>query len=170
MRLTILAFGGIFALSGAIGGIIGQNYGARRPDRVAEAFVAALKFCAIYTLVTWMLMALLSGQIGAAFHLGAEGTAIVRTFTHWAAGAFIMTGALFVANATFNNLGRPLISTGAKWFRDGILMLPLSLAFSAALGGEGIVWANAAANVIAGGLAAWLAWRYVQGMVRAAPA
>ena len=169
MRLTILAFGGIFALSGAIGGIIGQNYGARRPDRVAEAFVAALKFCAVYTLVTWALMAAFSNQIGAAFHLGAEGAAIVRTFTHWAAGAFIMTGALFVANATFNNLGRPLTSTGANWFRDGILMLPLSLAFSSVLGADGIVWANAAANVIAGGLAAWLAWQYVQGLVRANP-
>lgn len=161
MRLTILAFGGIFALSGAIGGIIGQNFGAGRPDRVAEAFVAALKFCAVYTLVTWALMALLSGQIVTAFHLAPEGEAVLRVFTHWAAGAFIMTGALFVANAAFNNLGRPLASTGANWFRDGILMLPLSLAFSAAFGAEGIVWANAAANVIAGGLAAGLAWRYI---------
>lgn len=167
MRLTILAFGGIFALSGAIGGIIGQNYGARRPDRVAEAFVAALKFCAIYTLVTWALMALLSGQIVAAFHLAPLGEEVLRAFTHWAAGGFIMTGALFVANATFNNLGRPLMSTGANWFRDGILMLPLSMAFASALGAEGIVWANAAANVVAGGLAAWLAWRHIRNLGRA---
>lgn len=170
MRLTILAFGGIFALSGAIGGIIGQNYGARRPDRVAEAFVAALKFCAIYTLATWALMAALSGQIVAAFHLVPDGEAVLRVFTHWAAGGFIMTGALFVANATFNNLGRPLVSTGANWFRDGILMLPLSLLFAHALGAEGIVWANAAANVVAGGISAWLAWRFIGGLMRQSPA
>ncbi|HQY44994.1 MAG TPA: MATE family efflux transporter [Paracoccaceae bacterium] len=169
MRLTILAFGGIFALSGAIGGIIGQNYGAGRPDRVAEAFIAALKFCAAYTLVTWLLMAVLSGQIVAAFHLAPLGEAVLRSFTHWAAGAFVLTGALFVANATFNNLGRPLMSTGANWFRDGILMLPLSIVFAGALGAEGIVWANAAANVIAGGIAAWFAWRYIGGLVRQAP-
>ncbi len=162
MRLTILAFGGIFALSGAIGGIIGQNYGAGRPDRVTEAFVAALKFCTVYTLVTWVLMAALSGPIVSVFHLTPEGAVIVTTFTHWATGAFVLTGALFVANATFNNLGRPLVSTASNWFRDGILMLPLSWAFSRALGAEGIVWANGAANIIAGGLAAWMAWRFVR--------
>ncbi|MGB5871893.1 MAG: MATE family efflux transporter, partial [Albidovulum sp.] len=127
MRLSILAFGGIFALSGAIGGIIGQNYGARRPDRVAEAFGAALKFCAVYTLITWALMAALSGPIATSFRLSPEGEAIVRMFTHYAAGAFIFTGAVFGANAAFNNLGRPLWSTGANWMRDGILMFPLAL-------------------------------------------
>jgi putative MATE family efflux protein len=164
MRLSILAFGGIFALSGAIGGIIGQNYGAGRPDRVAEAFVAALKFCTVYTLVTWVLMATLSGQIATSFHLSAEGEAIVRSFTHYAAGAFILTGALFVANATFNNLSRPLWSTAANWMRDGILMFPMALLLTGWTGAVGVVWANALANILAGSVAAWLAWRYIQGL------
>lgn len=168
MRLTILAFGGIFALSGAIGGIIGQNYGARRIDRVGEAFVAAIKFCAIYTLVTWALMALLSGPIATSFGLSAEGEAIVRNFTHYAAGAFVFTGALFVANATFNNLGRPLASTGANWLRDGALMYPLGVLMTGAWGAVGVVWANGLANVIAGSLACWLAWRYIAALKRAA--
>ena len=167
MRLTILAFGGIFALSGTIGGIIGQNHGARRPDRVAEAYWAALKFCAAYTAVTWALMAALSGPIITSFGLSAEGAAVVRSFTRIAAGAFVFTGALFVANATFNNLGRPLWSTAANWFRDGVLMFPLGFALAAAFGAEGIVWANALANVIAGTVAAWLAWRYILKLTRA---
>lgn len=169
MRLTILAFGGIFALSGAIGGIIGQNFGARRPDRVGEAYWAALKFCAAYTLVTWALMAALTGPIASSFGLSAEGEAVVRTFTHYAAFAFIFTGALFVANATFNNLARPLWSTAANWFRDGLLMLPAGMALAAFAGAEGVVWANAIVNVIAGSVAAWLAWRYIQSLNRPQP-
>lgn len=165
MRLTILAFGGIFALSGAIGGIIGQNFGARRPDRVAGAFRAALIFCACYTGVSWALMAALSGPIVSAFNLTPEGAAIVTAFTHWAAGSFIFTGALFVANATFNNLGRPLISTASNWLRDGVLMFPLAAYFSLRFGAVGIVWANVAANVLVGGLAAYLGWRHVRGLV-----
>ncbi len=164
MRLTILAFGGIFALSGAIGGIIGQNYGARRPDRVAEAFVAALKFCAVYTLITWALMAALSGPIIRSFGLSDDGATVVRIFTHWAAGSFVLTGALFVANATFNNLGRPLISTGANWFRDGILMFPAALLMTGLFAAPGVIWANAAANILAGGIAALLAWRYIRSL------
>ncbi|OYX43664.1 MAG: hypothetical protein B7Z02_09010 [Rhodobacterales bacterium 32-67-9] len=169
MRLTILAFGGIFALSGAIGGIIGQNFGAGRPDRVGEAYWAALKFCAVYTLVTWALMAALTGPIASSFGLSADGEAVVRTFTHYAAFAFIFTGALFVANATFNNLARPLWSTAANWFRDGLLMLPAGMALAALHGAEGVVWANALVNVIAGTVAAWLAWRYIRSLNRPQP-
>ena len=170
MRLTILAFGGIFALSGAIGGIIGQNYGAGRPDRVAGAYWAALKFCVAYTMVTWLLMATLSGAIVRSFGLSSEGEAVVRTFTHYAAGGFVFTGALFVAHSTFNTVARPIWSTAANWFRDGVLMLPLALIFSGAMGATGIIWSNAVANVLAGGLAAWLAWRYIRGLNRDAPA
>lgn len=166
MRLTILAFGGIFALSGAIGGIIGQNYGANRPDRVAEAFTAALKFCLVYTLAVWALMVALTGPIATSFGLSAEGEAVVRTFTHVTAGSFVFTGALFVANASFNNLGRPLWSTWSNWFRDGVMMLPLAVAFGAWAGAEGVVWAQGAANVIAGTLAAGLAWSYIKGLKR----
>jgi len=168
MRLTILAFGGIFALSGAIGGIIGQNHGARRPDRVAAAFAAALTFCLVYTLLVWAAMAALTGPIAGSFGLSAEGEAVVRAFTHVAAGSFVFTGALFVANAAFNNLGRPLWSTRANWFRDGILMFPLAAGMGAWLGAAGVVLAQAAANVIAGGLAAWLAWTYIRGLNGAA--
>jgi putative MATE family efflux protein len=164
MRLTILAFGGIFALSGAIGGIIGQNFGANRPDRVAEAFRAALLFCLVYTLSVWAVLAILTGPIASSFGLSADGEAVVRTFTYFAAGSFVFTGALFVANASFNNLGRPLWSTRANWFRDGLLMYPMAVAGAWAVGASGIVWAQALANVIAGGLAAWLAWRYIQGL------
>jgi putative MATE family efflux protein len=167
MRMTILAFGGIFALSGAIGGIIGQNFGAGRPDRVAEAYWAALKFCAAYTLVTWALMALATEPIARSFGLSPEGTAVLRTFTHYAAGTFIFTGALFVANATFNNLARPLWSTAGNWFRDGILMWPFAITGAAWAGASGVIWANACANVIAGTVASWFAWRYIRSLTGA---
>ena len=161
MRLTILAFGGIFALSGAIGGIIGQNFGAGRMDRAEAAFVAALKYCLVYTLVAWVLMAAMSAQIVASFGLSDDGAVVIETFTHFAAGSFIFTDALFVANSTFNYLSRPLWSTAANWFRDGVIIAPIAFAMGAWAGAAGVVWAQALANVIAGALAASLAWRYI---------
>ena len=164
MRLTILAFGGIFALSGAIGGIIGQNYGAGRIDRVERAFGAAILYCLVYTLLVWAAMAAAGDAIAASFGLSAEGAEVVRTFTHFAAGSFVFTGALFVANASFNTLGRPLWSTGANWFRDGLLIWPLAILFGGWMAGPGVIWAQALANVVAGLLAAALAWRYIRGL------
>ena len=160
-RLQILAFGGIFALSGAIGGIIGQNHGAGLPDRVRSAYLDALKFCLVYTALVWALMAFASDWIAGGFNLTPEGAEVVHAFTHVAAGSFVFTGALFVSNAAFNNLGRPIWATGANWFRDGVLMAPLAIALGALYGAEGVVWAQGLANMIAGALSAWIGWRLV---------
>jgi Na+-driven multidrug efflux pump len=138
--------------------------GAGRPDRVEGAFIAALKFCAVYTAVVWALMAALSGPIVTSFGLSAEGAQVVRSFTLFATGSFAFTGALFVANAAFNNLGRPLRATASNWARDGVLMFPLALAFAAGFGAVGIVWAQVAANVAIGAFATWRAWSFIRGL------
>ena len=166
-RLTVLAFGGIFALSGAIGGIIGQNHGADRPDRVAAAFRAALVYAFVYTLIVWAAMAALTGPVIASFGLSAGGADVVRAFTHVAAGSFVFTGVLFVSNATFNNLGRPLWSTVANWTRDALLLWPLAVLMGQAFGAVGVIWAQAAANIAAGIGAGWIAAHFIAGLVRA---
>lgn len=160
-RLQILAFGGIFALSGAIGGIIGQNNGAGLHGRVRQAYIDALKFCAVYTGVAWALMALASDWIAAGFNLTPDGARVVHAFTHVAAGSFVFTGALFVSNAAFNNLGRPLWATASNWFRDALLMAPFAFLLGLWAGAEGVIWAQGLANVVAGSLAALLGWRLV---------
>ncbi|MBA83801.1 MATE family efflux transporter [Thalassobius sp. S69A] len=162
MRLTILAFGGIFALSGAIGGIIGQNAGAGYGDRVAQAYKDALKFCALYTGVTWAVMALCADYVAAAFGLSGQGESIVRAFSFYAAGSFVFTGALFVSNAAFNNLGKPIWATMANWSRDGLLMAPLAFGLGAVAAGTGVIAAQALANTLVGIGAAWIGWRYVR--------
>ena len=164
MRLTIVCFGGIFALSGAIGGIIGQNYGARQYDRVAQAYVDALKFCLAYTAVVWVLLILSADLIASSFGLGPEGAQIVRTFAFYGAGALVFTEALFVWNAAFNNLGRPLWATAANWSRDAILMAPFAVGLGALYAGSGVIIGQALANILAGLMAGLIGWRFVRRM------
>ena len=162
MRVTILGFGGIFALSGAIGGIIGQNAGAGLRDRVESAYLDALKFCLIYTAVIWALIAASSGLIADGFGLSPEGAHIVRVFSLYAVGSFFFTGALFVSNSAFNNLGRPLWATVANWIRDGILIGALAFAMGALWGETGVIMAQALANVLVGTVAALIGLRLVR--------
>ena len=162
MRVTILGFGGIFALSGAIGGIIGQNAGAGLRDRVESAYLDALKFCLIYTAVIWALIASASGLIADGFGLSPEGAHIVRVFSLYAVGSFFFTGALFVSNSAFNNLGRPLWATVANWIRDGILIGALAFAMGALWGETGVIMAQALANVLVGTVAALIGLRLVR--------
>jgi len=62
-RLTMLAFGGLFALSGAVGGIFGQNYGAQKMDRVVQAYRDGVVFCACYVVLAWAVMILLTFRL-----------------------------------------------------------------------------------------------------------
>jgi len=48
-------------------------------------------------------------------------------------------------------------------------MFPAGMAMAALAGAEGVVWANALVNVIAGSVAAWLAWRYIRSLNRPQP-
>lgn len=165
-RLTVVAFGGIFSLSGAIGGIFGQNYGARDYARLRATYRDALIFGLLYTLVTWGVLVLASGMVIAAFNLPAQAADVVLAFTHIGAGGFIFAAALFVCNAAFNALGKPLRSTLVNWSRDGVLTLPLALWAGGVFGAVGVIYAQAAASILVGACAAYWGWRYVSGLGR----
>ncbi len=49
--MTPVAFGVLFALSGALGPIVGQNFGAGRIDRVRRAFLDGLIFTGLVTVL-----------------------------------------------------------------------------------------------------------------------
>lgn len=165
-RLTVVAFGGIFSLSGAIGGIFGQNYGAREYGRLRSTYRDALLFGLAYTLVTWALLLALTDAVILAFGIPPAAGDVVRAFTTIGAGGFIFAAALFVSNAAFNALGKPMRSTLVNWIRDGLLTLPLAMFMSGVFGALGVIYAQAAASVLVGGVAAVWGWIFVRSLDR----
>ena len=160
-RITVLAFGGIYALSGAIGGIIGQNYGAHKFDRVRMAYRDALIFCAGYVFVAWAILAAATRPIISIFGLGPDAASVVTAFTYVSAGGFVFAGALYVSNASFNNLGRPIYSTGFNWLKDGILMWPLCILLGSYFAAPGVVYGQGLAWMIAGVASTIVGWRFI---------
>jgi len=169
-RLTPLAFGAIFALSGAVGPILGQNRGAGRFDRIRMAYRDALVFSCGWVLSVWLLLWLATDAIIRGFNLAGPGVEVLATFTHLGAGAFLFTGALFISNAAFNNLGRPALSTLFNWSRDGVAIPVLALLIGGTAGTGGVVLMQAGAALVVGSLAALTAWRYVDHLSRTAAA
>ncbi|HLS18896.1 MAG TPA: MATE family efflux transporter, partial [Paracoccaceae bacterium] len=157
-RLSALAFGGIFALAGAVGPIVGQNYGAWLPLRIRTTYRDALLFVLAYVAVAWVVLWFSLDPIVAGFGLDEAGAGVVAAFVHGGAGAFIFTGALFVSNAAFNNLGRPIWSTGFNWTRDALAIPGLALLLGPVLGLAGAVWIQALAAILVGSLAAIAGW------------
>jgi putative MATE family efflux protein len=173
-RLTPVAFGVIFALSGAVGPIIGQNLGAGRMDRVRAAFRAALLFTALVIAGVSAVLFLLRGPIADLF--GATGVTrdLVYLFCGPLALLWFFNGVIFVGNAACNNLGRPFWSTVVNWGRHTAGTVPFLWWGAAAMGPQGVLIGPALGGVVFGLLSWWLALRAIAnpaaGVVPAAPA
>ncbi|RTL92831.1 MATE family efflux transporter [Ancylobacter aquaticus] len=149
-RLIPVAFGPLFALTGAIGPVIGQNVGAERYDRVRQTVRDSLKLTLAYVLSVWLILALARQPIAGVFGLSAEGVALVEFFCLYAAGAYVFFGALFVANAAFNNLGAPLLSTLFNWGRATLGTIPFVWLGGRWYGVEGVIAGQALGSVAFG--------------------
>ncbi|MEO0816082.1 MAG: MATE family efflux transporter [Pseudomonadota bacterium] len=160
-RLTPLAFCVIFALSGAVGPIIGQNFGAKQFDRVRATLVRAIQFAGAYVLMIWIVLLIGHGAISRGFSLSDEGAEIIFWFALVVAPLFIFNGTLFVSNAAFNNLRRPLFSTALNWGKNTIGVVPFIYVGGQIGGAPGVLIGQALGGVLFGILGFWLAYRLV---------
>ncbi len=158
-RLVPVAFGVVFSLSGSVGPIIGQNFGAKNFDRVRQALKDGMRFAFIYTLITSAILFLFRDQIANIFNSSPRTTELVVFFATYIAISWAFIGMLFVANAAFNNLGKPSLSTWFNWGRATIGTIPFALVGLAYWGAEGVMAATAVGAVLFGIGSAWVAFR-----------
>ncbi|MFZ2100140.1 MAG: MATE family efflux transporter [Oricola sp.] len=160
-RLIPVAFGVVFSLSGAVGPILGQNYGAGLYQRLHETMRDALIFTIAYVIVVWGLMALFAGGIADIFQAEGEARELVVFFCLFAAGSFLFNGALFVANAAFNNLGFAFYSTALNWGRSTLGIIPFVWLGAHWYGATGVIAGQAAGAVVFGIAAIMICFRVV---------
>jgi len=136
-RLNPMAFGVLFALSSAVGPIMGQNLGAKLISRVRQVLTDCLTFATLYVVAVAILLRSAAPLIVQLFQAQGE-TAELLTFVCAYGGVlWLFLGAIFVANAAFNNLGFPLLSTLFNWGRATLGTLPFVTIGTARFGPEG---------------------------------
>ena len=158
-RIIPVAFVGLFALSGSIGPIIGQNLGAGRHDRLREVLNTSLRVVLVYVALIWALLALGSGLISDLFGAAGAARELIQFFCHFVAGSFMFNGALFVANAAFNNLGFALYSTALNWGRASLGVLPFIWLGGRWFGLKGVLAGYGLGVVLFGVLGVVWCWR-----------
>jgi Na+-driven multidrug efflux pump len=168
-RLTPVAFGVIFALSGAIGPIIGQNFGAGRMDRVKRTLYDGLIFTGLVIVLVSALLFLLRAQIANAFKAEGLTRELVYLFCGPLALLWFFNGMIFVGNAVCNNLGRPFWSTVVNWGRHTVGTIPLAIWFGGIWGAQGVLVGQALGGVVFGLAAVWLALMAIRSPVRPVP-
>jgi putative MATE family efflux protein len=166
-RLIPLAFGALFALSGAVGPILAQNWGAGLFPRMRSALRQSIIFAATYTLVMWLVLILARHQIVQLFGLkGAAAEGVL--FFCWISGPmWFFVGLLFTANAAFNNLGFALYSTAFNWGRATLGTVPFAL-IGARMGGfPGVLIGTALGSIVFGVASILLARRVIDRLEKA---
>ncbi|MCV6823543.1 MULTISPECIES: MATE family efflux transporter [Halocynthiibacter] len=161
-RMVPIAFGVIFALSGAIGPIIGQNYGAQLHDRVQRAFKDGLLFIAGYVLIVALILFALRGPVLALFRADGVTADIILLFCGPLALLWFFNGVIFVANASFNNLGHPFYSTMVNWGRNTLGTIPFVIFGSMLYGAEGVLIGQAIGGVVFAAIALVLVARVMR--------
>ena len=161
-RMTPVAFSVIWALSGAIGPIIGQNFGAGDMGRVKKAYTSALIFVAVYVVFTTLILLTLRDPIAALF--GAEDLTkqLIFLYCFPLALASFFSGAIFVASASFNTLGRPSYSSWLSWGQNTLGTWPFVVAGGLLLGAPGVLIGQALGSVVFATIAIWLGWRLIR--------
>lgn len=157
-RIGPVAFGLVFALSGAVGPIMAQNLGAWRTDRVRATLLQSLLVGLGAVLIAWLILAAGQDLVVRAFAATGTTARLIHLFCSLTAAGFLGVGCLFVANASFNNLGFPLLSTLFNWGRATLGTLPF-VAVGARFGPAGILCGQAAGSLLFGIIAMVVAFR-----------
>ena len=165
-RIIPVAFAALFALSASVGPIIGQNLGANRHDRLQSTLRDALKVVVAYVLAVWLLMALCSGLIADAFGAVGMGRELIVFFCVFVAGSYVFNGAVFVANAAFNNLGYVLYSTALNWGRATLGVVPFIWLGGHYYGAKGVMAGHGLGVVLFGVVGIWGCFKVLRELER----
>lgn len=138
-RLTPVAFGGLFAMSGSVGPILGQNWGAGRFDRMRGVLRSGALVTALYVGTVWVVLIACRGPLLALFELQGAAADLFSFFCLVSGAVWFFVGLLFLANAAFNNLGFPFLSTGLNWGRSTLGTMPPALLGGALYGPKGVI-------------------------------
>ena len=147
-RMTPIAFGVIFAMSGAVGPIIGQNSGAGQSDRVRAAFRDGLIFTAIVVVLVSGILFALRPAIADLFQLDGIALTLVFLFAGPLSLLFFFNGVIFVGNAAFNNLGHPFYSTLVNWGRHTLGTIPFVVLGATWFGAAGVLIGQAVGGAV----------------------
>lgn len=169
-RIIPVAFGFLFAMSGAVGPIVGQNYGARRYDRVEETLNKCYAVAAVYGICVWALLWLSSPLIIWLFGAVGKTADFIVFFCRYGAVGWVFLGWLFAANSAFNNLGHPMMATAFNWGRATLGVVPF-VTLGAWWGGpHGALLGVAAGGLVFGVAAMMVSYRLVARIGRKAGA
>lgn len=157
-RLQSFAVVPLLALSGAIGGIVGQNWGAGKVERARRAMVWAAGFCIVYGLVLACILFAAREWFASFF---TEDPTVIAEFSRYlaiAAWGYAGYGLLIVGNGALNAVDKAQWALLQSFGRVFLIMLPIAWLLRPAWGSDAIYAAELGANIVGGAVALLIVW------------
>jgi putative MATE family efflux protein len=158
-RIIPVAFVFLFSLSGAVGPIIGQNYGAKLYPRMIQVLVDSTKLVTGYVLLVSFGLWLSTSLIIDIFKMSPEASELIILFCGGVSLSFIFHGISFSTNAILNNIGHPFISTILNFSKATIFTIPFLWGGAQIAGASGIIIGQGIGAIFAG-VIGWI-WTYI---------
>ena len=169
-RLEGMSMLAMMGLSAAMTPFTGQNFGAKRLDRVREGANFAYRFSLVYGISIAVFMQLFGGLITDLFGLKGAAKETALLHMHIVPLSYMALGCAMTVNGALNALGKPMAAMWVSLSRTIAVYAPLAWVLSHFFGIIGIFIAAASANFIAGGIGAlWLRFALSETMARYAP-
>ena len=125
-KIQMIAVIPMFALSGSIGPIIGQNFSAKKWDRSFLTLKISSIFSIFWGVFISLLLLVLAPYLSRVFSDNLKVTEVSDSYMYIVPVSYIGWGIIMMVCANFNSLGKPIRSTLISLFRMLILFMPLS--------------------------------------------
>ena len=124
MRLVQALFMPVVALGFAVAPVAGQNFGARKGERVRQTFRDAALLAAAVMLAALVLCQLVPAQMIRVFSDDPAVVGVGEEYLRIAAWSFVASGIVFVASSTFQALGNTLPALATSFLRLVLVAVP----------------------------------------------
>ncbi len=157
-RLQSFATVPLLALSGSIGAIVGQNWGAKEYGRARQASLYAFGFCLVWGLGIAIAMVAAGEWFAFLFTDDPDVVDEFALYLNIAAWGYAGFGILIVANGIMNAVDRASFALTQSAGRVFLVMLPIAWVMLASSGSVAIYTAELAANLFGAVTGSLLVW------------
>ena len=164
-RITMLAFSVLLGFGQGFQPVCGFNYGAKKYDRVREAFFFCLKYATIFLFIVSVLGYMNAPALVSIFRKGdPDVTKVGIAALRYMCLSFTLTGGMVMSNMFLQSIGKAFEASLLATARQGLFFLPLIFILPKFWGLQGVEMCQMISDILTFCLAMPMALNVLRGM------
>lgn len=144
--ITYMVIGG---LNGAVSSFVGQNYGAKKYERIHKGYISALKIGGIYSITMSIIFILFGTFLAKLFVNNIETVSMAGNYLRILGFSQIFSMIEMVSNGMFTGIGKPKIPSIISIVFTS-MRIPIALVLMQVIGLDGIWWSFSVSSILKG--------------------